>query len=787
MLSFRNRLLVLLIGLVVGAQIVTLFTALARTSSEERTRADTQLVAGAQIARQVLAYRERQLANAVTVLVSDYGLREAVGTGDAPTLASALDNLAGRIGAQLTVALDLNGNVIAHGRGVSIVDDELIAALHRLPSGAAQHAEFIVANTAIYQVFAAPVLAPDEVGRVVLGFAVDNGLAAELRDLVGVEVAFLSRTGKSFELRAATPKLLDARAPELATALSGTPEVLRMGGDDYLATAEHLASGDQSLDIALLKPMEEVLAPFRKLAWNLGYIFGFTLLAAVVAGIYLGGSAARPVQRLAAVAERVAAGDYSQRADSGGGSELANLARAFNSMQSGIAERETRLTHLALHDVATGLPNRAHLEQWLNARLTGAHPQAVAVVQLVITNVQEISATLGFGIAERLIQHITTGLTEAMSEGALVARLGGAEFAVVAPSDDVESATRLAARIRERCVQPLRTEGVMLQATLAQGVALCPRDARAADEALRCANAALESALTANQLLGFFAHTTDESQRRRLALGADLPNALRDGQMYLLYQPKMRVRDQRIGGVESLVRWQHPVFGNVSPAEFVPIAERTGASAQLTRWVLRTAVEQLSLWHQDGLRIHTAVNLSASDLLDERLLQDILGALRDFNLPSGALTLEITESVLLREPHTVKRNIELLRVAGVRFSVDDFGTGYSSLSQLRELAVDELKIDQAFVRVAARGQEDIAVLKAIVEMAHGLGLRTVAEGVESEAQRELLTELGCDYLQGYLISRPSRAADLEPMLRASGATGEKTTGLKILKLRRGEA
>jgi EAL domain-containing protein (putative c-di-GMP-specific phosphodiesterase class I) len=181
------------------------------------------------------------------------------------------------------------------------------------------------------------------------------------------------------------------------------------------------------------------------------------------------------------------------------------------------------------------------------------------------------------------------------------------------------------------------------------------------------------------------------------------------------------------------------------------------------------------------------VNLSAADLLDERLLQDILGALRDFNLPAGALTLEITESVLLRDPETVRRHIEMLRVAGVRFSVDDFGTGYSSLSQLRQLAVDELKIDQSFVRVATRGHEDIAVLKAIIEMAHGLGLRAVAEGVESEAQRELLSGLGCDYLQGYLISRPARAADLAPMLRAAGPTGEKSDSMRVLQLRRSEA
>jgi EAL domain-containing protein (putative c-di-GMP-specific phosphodiesterase class I) len=275
-----------------------------------------------------------------------------------------------------------------------------------------------------------------------------------------------------------------------------------------------------------------------------------------------------------------------------------------------------------------------------------------------------------------------------------------------------------------------------------------------------------------------------------LKLGADLPLALESGQLFLHFQPKIRLADRRITGVEALVRWQHPVLGLVSPAEFIPIAERTGASAGLTRWVLHSALKQLAEWHRDGYSLEVAVNLSAADILDAGLLQHILEALREVKVPAGSLTLEITESVLMHEPAAARRNMELLRVAGVRFSIDDFGTGYSSLSQLRELAADELKIDQSFVRSTMRGSDHVAVLRGIIDLAHALGLRTVAEGVETVEQWNLLAELGCRHAQGYLISKPAPASDLLPLLQVSRTLradpAEQTQSLRVLELRRRE-
>jgi EAL domain-containing protein (putative c-di-GMP-specific phosphodiesterase class I) len=208
----------------------------------------------------------------------------------------------------------------------------------------------------------------------------------------------------------------------------------------------------------------------------------------------------------------------------------------------------------------------------------------------------------------------------------------------------------------------------------------------------------------------------------------------------------------------------------------------------LTRWVLGSALRQLATWHAAGLHMEVAVNLSATDLVDPDLLEHILESLRKVHVPADSLMLEITESAFIHDGATASRNMELLRVAGVRFSVDDFGTGYSSLSQLRQLAVDELKIDQSFVRGLATNAEDAAIIRAVIDLGHGMGLRIVAEGVEDDAQLQRLADLGCDYAQGYLISRPLPAAELDPLLRraglGSGETQTQTASLRVLELRR---
>jgi diguanylate cyclase len=784
MRTFRNRLLILLIGLVVGAQTVTLFTALARTSTTERQRADDQLTAGAQVARELIQFRERQLASAVAVLAADFGLREAIATSDRETVASALGNHASRIGADLTLAIDLEGRILATGEGSPMLDASASKALLQGTYEGQSAPRFIVTSGVVYQIFIAAVRAPEEIAVVALGFALDQQLAEQ------IDVVFLARVKKIPTVLAGT--LQSTRQPTAEVwhlSDEAKPKNVTIEDSDYLATSVQLSNATPQPYIALLKPMEEVRAPYVQLSRTLGAIVGVTLVAAMIAGVMLGRSASDPILKLAVSARRIAKGDYSTSVHANGPDEIVELAQAINAMQGGIAEREARLLHGAYHDETTGLPNRAHAHQWLEDSIAQLPAeQSITVVLLTITNLQELSAALGHEMAQRVVVSIASGLKRWRTQDRFVARLDGARFAVLVQSKNGDTAPALARELREVVTQPIHTSGVTLRPAAIAGIASAPLHGTNAMEVFRCAEVAAEGAAGTRGRIGYFERSSDEVQRRRLRIGADLPLAIAAGDLHVNYQAKVSVADRRAVSAEVLARWRHPELGDISPLEFVEVAEHTGASSALTRWVLTEALAQLAAWREDGLNVELAVNLSATDIADPELLEFILESLRNQRLLPGSLTLEITESAFMQDAEQAIRNMEMLCVAGVRFSVDDFGTGYSSLSQLRQLSVDELKIDRSFISNIVDNAEDAALVKSIIELGHGLGLRVVAEGLETEDQWRMLVKMGCDYAQGYLISKPVPAVDFATFARRTlvdrGDSSTVTTILKAISLRR---
>jgi EAL domain-containing protein (putative c-di-GMP-specific phosphodiesterase class I) len=253
--------------------------------------------------------------------------------------------------------------------------------------------------------------------------------------------------------------------------------------------------------------------------------------------------------------------------------------------------------------------------------------------------------------------------------------------------------------------------------------------------------------------------------RRRLALAGDLGRGIERDELTLVFQPKVDLVSGRVRSLEALARWTHPTLGPVSPGEFVPIAEQTGGARRLTSWALSAAIRQMATWRREGIDIDVAVNLSAPDLLDSQLGDEILETLRQHGVDPTRLILEVTEGAVIRDPALAVRNMQLLRIAGVRFSLDDFGTGYSSLSQLSRLPLDELKIDRSFITRAHERRDDVTIIRSTIELAHNMGLKVVAEGVETQEAWNLLGRLGCDLVQGYLVSRPLTPADTLAFVR----------------------
>jgi diguanylate cyclase (GGDEF)-like protein len=787
MRTFRNRLLILIIGLVVGAQTVTLVASLARTGSLVRERASEQLAAGALVARELIGFRAQQLANAVTVLAADFGLREAVASADAPTIASAITNHGSRIGAQFMMVLDPDGRPISSSERGARLAPGVGAALLRESGGGATEPHFLAVGERVYQVFVAPVQAPDLIGWVAMGFAIDDRFAAQIRGLVDVDVTLLSAAEGRARVVGSTLRggAREALADDAAALIAArTPREFGDGDEASLVGSVRLSNGDLPLHVALHEPMREVNAPYYELGRTLLAIALLTLLVAIAISWVLGRSAVRPIDRLVLGARRIEHGDYSASVEASGGEELERLASTFNAMQSGIAEREARILRFATHDTVTGLPNRRAAEQWLERTLAaGADEARAALIVVHFVNHSGLSATLGFEVADDAIRELGRRLQGLADGQAIVARVDGPHLLLAQAGLRRARAEALASECIGRLGATLRLADVAVQPAVLCGVSLAPEHGTDPAELLRRAESALEAAAVATQKVAVFDPASDDAQRRRLQLGAELPEAIESGQLSLVYQPKVSFSSRRVRSAEVLTRWTHDTFGPIPPLEFVTVAEQTGASRLLSRWVLRTALQQLASWSAEGIDLDLAVNLSATDVVDPTLPDFVISELRAHGVPGSRLLLEITESAFMRDAEVAARHMELLRVAGVRFSIDDFGTGYSSLSQLRRLPVDEIKIDRSFLVDAASDDDRATIVHSIIELGHTMDLEVVAEGVETEAQWRWLASLGCDLAQGYLISRPVGAREFARFIvDTNAALGEDPSDTRLVQV-----
>jgi diguanylate cyclase (GGDEF)-like protein len=791
--SFRNRLLALIIALVVVTQTVTLVAVLARTARDVQARATEQLRSGGSVAQQFVRFRENQLANAVAVLAADFGFRSAVASGEAATMQSAAQNHAQRIGADLLLLMDTAGRVLVSTAPRTPATDATLAALVAAAEGTPGQTRCVVFGDHAYQLFLAPVRAPVTIGWVALGFAVDDALAGRIRDLVGVQVSLIAYARDGSARVASTLPLAErtslAQRRRPASGADASPQVRRelMGKSEYLSLLRRMDDTAEPIEMVLQLPMSAVLASYHAVRNALLLIGGIALALAAGLGLLLGRSATRPLAQLLQAARRIQAGSYGTAVQASGGEEFRSLAATFNAMQQDIAEREARITHDAYHDALTGLPNRAFAERQVEelVRQTPAAPFALVVVDLC--NIREINALLGHHVGDDALRETSRRLRQNCAPQDLVARLADGQFLVMARSCSAERAPLVAEQLAGVVRTGFHLSTLRLDLHVIAGVCTFPEHGTGAAELLRRAQIALEDALEARTRVAVYRSGRDEEHQRRLALVTDLRSAIENDALTLVYQPKVAMATRTVRSLEALVRWTHPQLGAISPGEFVPIAEGAGLSRVLTSWVLRAAIRQMARWRSEGLEVEVAVNLSAPDILDPQLGDEILETLQSHGISPNRLVLEITESAAMRDAPLAARHMQLLRIAGVRFAIDDFGTGYSSLSQLNRLPVDELKIDRSFITHAHERRDDATIVMSTIEMAHSMGLKVVAEGVEVAEGWNLLRRLGCDLAQGYLISRPLSAADVTPfvqqanqLLSASDSTVRQIRALELL-------
>ncbi|WP_337177556.1 EAL domain-containing protein [Paludisphaera sp.] len=420
-----------------------------------------------------------------------------------------------------------------------------------------------------------------------------------------------------------------------------------------------------------------------------------------------------------------------------------------------LKEAEARLAHRANHDTLTGMPNRALLQATMEQRVAAG--SRFAFLLLDLDRFKEINDTFGHGHGDAVLRELRPRLGAAVRGPRLIARLGGDEFGILLEGAGLREAVEAARSILADLVSPIHVRGHDLEVGASVGVALFPDQGRDVASIIRMADVAMYAAKRSRSGWAIYQPGQDRACARNLTMVGELRQAIESDQLRINYQPKVDLRSMIDAGVEALVRWQHPREGLLAPDEFIPVAEETGLVHPLSLWVLDRALRDRRAWAARGVDSSVSVNLAADSLQDPSLDAIIADLLARHDAPARRLTIEVTETGMMRNPTRARTLLTRLHDMGVRISIDDFGTGYSSLAYLKELPVDEVKVDRSFVKDAATSQRDACIVRSVIDLGHNLGLRVVAEGVEDEATLELLRSWGCDLAQGWLLGRPSTA------------------------------
>ncbi|MGD0166405.1 MAG: EAL domain-containing protein [Gaiellaceae bacterium] len=467
--------------------------------------------------------------------------------------------------------------------------------------------------------------------------------------------------------------------------------------------------------------------------------------------------------------------------------QLVFVARAAHRLRVQVEENEFQ----ALHDTLTSLPNRTLFRDRVEQAILQARREDSRFSLLImdLDRFKEINDTLGHRNGDLILQAIGPRLRGVLRDVDSIARFGGDEFAVLLPgAASSDAAMRVASKIAASLSRPFMLKGLTLDVEASVGISVFPDHGNDVDTLIQRADVAMYMAKEAHTGFEVYAADRDQYTPKRLALLGELRRALENKELVLFYQPKADIRTGKVHGVEALLRWQHPEHGLTFPDDFIPLAEHTGLIRPLTLYVLNEALEQSYHWQQQGITLNIAVNLSARNLLDSELPDDVAQLLETWHVDPALLKLEITENTIMVDPPKALEVLTRLRDLGVGLSIDDFGTGYSSLSYLRKLPVDELKIDRSFVMNMPQSENDQQIVRSTIDLSRNLGLKVVAEGVETKEIWRDLAALGCDVAQGYYLTRPIPPQELvewlarpidAPVLEKTRAA-KKASGLKAV-------
>lgn len=754
-IGFRGRLLLAMLTLVLISSIAIAVAFMISTFEEEEKRAQDRLDVASDVVREILDRRARLLVNTLGVLVEDFGFKSAIATRQKATMASVLENHSARFNADLAIITDPAGHILASLQGL---EDQTRLPFEHLLTQANQHGiavGLVTWHKQAFQALMVPVQAPGLRAWLVTGFSLNDEFAGVISRLTGVDVLFQSTEQGAGATRYYGRTLDDADMSEVTGDSPPASSRSRMIGDRryFARTAVLDRKGDAPVEALLLLDRQEALANYYRLSINLLLLVLACLILAGLLALAMARALGRPVLQLTQFAGQIGKGQQPPPPGLNSRDELGKLEQVLIDSVRQIRLREHRIQHEASHDSLTGLPNRSAMEAYLKKVLKQRTPGFLVSLQII--GLKELSETLGYDIGDRAL--IATGLRLRGSVGAqnILARTGGNELMTFLPGTDEDRLQDALIVLKARAEENMQIDQTPLAVELSATILKLPEHAQSLDDMRRRVSLTREKALWDETRIAFYAEGGEEKHLRELKIIQDLHQAIAQRQLTMVYQPKVRLDTAELVQVEALIRWQHPELGFISPEEFISLAEHSGQIHHMTEYILRQVEHDARAWRSAALPdIGVAINLSALDLSNQALPTMIEMIFADWPRPLEMLSFEITEGAAMTDTQAAVRTLGNLRQLGVKLSVDDFGTGYSSLAQMRQLPVQELKIDKSFILKLDATPLDQLIVKSTVDMAHGLGLTVVAEGVENEESWRLLQSWGCELAQGFFLGRP---------------------------------
>ncbi|RHW75093.1 EAL domain-containing protein [Colwellia sp. RSH04] len=732
-----------------------------RITEYAESQVKNQLLFAENVLNQNLVSQEKMLTTAARVLAADFGFKQAVASRDSNTINSVLLNHGERINADLMMLIDVDGQLVSTSASKPLENALIEDSIKSLPL-IDVHAQFLSIDNFVYQVIVVPVKAPRTIGYSVIGFEVNKASLLQLKELILLDISLIKGT-----VLMTSTMVEQIPGTQLLSQATSPPSNLLWSRDDFYHQVRPLADSNE-INVILSAPLAKYHRDFYQLVYSILVIALFVIFIAIALSKLLSRGMAKPLHSLMKLTERVGRGDLNvPKLTTDLPVEFSELYQSFSVMGAAIKSREKEIKFQAERDMLTGLYNRQKILQQVTKSMN--EKQKLSLIAFNIKGFKALNDTIGLINGDNILKVLAQRISQYLKpiDGISVnvkgiARLNADEFLLVLEQLNKTQINHFLEHLLLELNRPYWINDIKITIALSFGVVLSEDNNDDAECLLRRASMTVAAANQDQSQIRFYQTGEDEAYLNKLALIDELKSALEqpESPMFMVYQPKLNIKTGKIDKLEALIRWINLKGEFVNPELFIDLAEKSGLIVNLTRWVILQVVIQIKSWVNQGYQFKVSINLSAQDIQHDTFVEYLLDTLSAHQVTPESITLELTERDLAENESLVITRLTYLKSLGFQISVDDYGIGQSSLAKLKQLPVDELKIDKEFILNLDSNKQDQDITSSTILLGHKLGLSVVAEGVETQASLALLADYQCNYAQGYYLSKPLKSNEL---------------------------